>query len=140
MNYLVKVRSIDGEQMEHETITHGELCGDANDYTLTYNESVEDGIAETVIRVLGGECVIVRRTAPMQTHMVIEAGKKHISQHKLPFGEFNLEVVGSRVESVFDENMSELQFAYVAYQDNQVVSELQFYITVKKKKAKTVKC
>lgn len=134
MDYLVKVRSVDAEQMEHEIITHGELSGEENDYILTYSESTEDVVAQTQIRVLDGECVIVRRTYPMETDMVIEVGKKHISEHKLPFGSFNLEVIGSHIKSEFDKNKSKLQFAYATYQDNELVNRIEFDITVKKKR------
>lgn len=139
MNYLVKVRSVDFEQMEHEIITHGELSGDENDYILTYSESTDDVVAQTQIRVLDGECVIVRRTYPMETDMVIEVGKKHISEHKLPFGSFNLEVIGSHIKSEFDENKSKLQFAYATYQENELVNKIEFDITVKKKRQITAK-
>lgn len=136
MNYLVKVRhsnDIDGEQRKQEIITHGELSGDENDYTISYSESVDGTTANTDIRVLDGECVTVRRTSQMQTDMIIEVGKKHISEHKLPFGSFNLEVIGSCVKSNFGTDKSVLQFAYTTYQDNQVVNKAEFHITAKRK-------
>lgn len=136
MNHLVKVRylnSVDGDQTCHEIITHADFSGNEDDYTLVYHEDVGDVCAQTTIRVLDGECVTVRRIAEMQTDMVIEVGKKHISEHKLPFGTFNLEVIGSQVKSLFSEDCAELNFAYTTYQDNEPVSKAEFQITVKKK-------
>lgn len=136
MNHLVKVRyvtSIGDEQTSQEIITHADFSGDADDYTLIYHEDMGNILAETVIRVLGGECVSVRRKAEMQTDMMIEVGKKHISEHKLPFGSFNLEVIGNHVKSSFGEKCTELQFAYTTYQDNEPVNKADFQITVKRK-------
>ncbi len=136
MDYLIKVRSlnnIDGDETKEEIITHASLEGDKDDYTVTYTEDVEGLIAETAIRVLKGECVTVRRKAEMQTDMVIEVGKKHTSEHKLPFGSFRLEVIGNRINSVFRENGAELSFEYTTYQDNMPLGKAEFNITVKKK-------
>lgn len=137
MDYLIKVCSlndVDGDETKEEIITHASLSGNKDDYTITYTEDVEGLIAETVIRVIGGECVTVRRIAEMQTDMVIEVGRKHISEHRLPFGSFQLEVIGRKISSVFDETCTELSFAYTTYQDNMPVGKAEFNITLKKKR------
>lgn len=136
MDYLIKVCSlndVDGDEMREEIITHASLSGDKDDYTITYVEDASGLAAETVIRVLGGECVTVRRNAEMQTDMVIEVGRKHLSEHRLPFGSFQLEVIGRSISSAFDEKCTELSFAYTTYQDNAPVGKAEFNITLKKK-------
>lgn len=136
MDYLIKVLSlydVDGEQTKEEIITHASLTGNKDDYTIVYKEDVSGLIAETTIRVLGGECVTVMREAEIQTHMVIEVGRKHISEHRLPFGSFNLEVIGRSVSSAFSENCTELSFAYTTYQDNSPIGKAEFNMTLKKK-------
>ena len=136
MDYLIKVRSlnsVDGDEIKEEIITHADLAGHKDDYILTYTEDVDGGIAETVIRVIKGECVTVRRKAEMQTDMVIETGRKHTSEHRLPFGSFQLEVIGSRVSSVFSEDEVQLSFAYTTYQGNEPIGKAEFNITLRKK-------
>ena len=136
MDYLIKVRSlneIDGDVTKQEIITHASLSGDKDDYTVVYTEETDGFPAETTIRVLKGECVTVRRKAEMQTDMIIEAGIKHISEHKLSFGCFQLEVIGKSISSDFGENGVELKFSYATYQDNMPVSKSDFHIRVKRK-------
>ncbi|MBQ7295156.1 MAG: DUF1934 domain-containing protein [Clostridia bacterium] len=137
MDYLIKVLSlndVDGDETKQEIITHASLTGDKDDYTIVYAEDIEGLPAKTTIRVLGGECVTVNREAEMKTNMVIEVGIKHMSEHKLPFGYFQLEVIGKSISSVFNQNETELSFAYATYQDNMPVGKAEFHITLRKKR------
>lgn len=142
MDYLIKVCSlndVDSDESREEIITHASLSGDKDDYTITYEEDMEGFPVTTTVRVIGSECVTVNREAEMKTHMVIEVGRKHISEHKLPFGSFQLEVIGKSIDSSFDENCTELSFAYATYQDNIPVGRAEFHMTVRKKGALNLK-
>ena len=135
-DYLVKVLSsniVDGDELSDELITHANLTGSEEDYTITYTEDNEGLPVETVVRVLGGECVTVRRRAEIETDMVIEVGKKHISEHKLPFGSFNLEVIGNSITSEMKSGDVNLHFAYTTYQDNMPLGKASFTMIVRKK-------
>lgn len=134
--YLIKVQSsniVEGDELSDELITHADLTGSEEDYTITYTEESGGVPVETVVRVIDGDCVTVRRKAEIETDMVIEVGKKHLSEHRLPFGSFNLEVIGSSVTSHMDENGASLQFAYTTYQDNMPLGKAKFTMTVRKK-------
>ncbi len=138
MNYLIKVLSlniVEGDEFKEELITHADLVGDENDYTITYTEDRDNIPVKTVVRVLAGECVTVRRKAEIETDMIIEVGRKHISEHKLPFGSFELEVIGNRIDSNFSANGAELHFAYSTYQDNMPLGKADFTMTVRKKRS-----
>lgn len=140
MDYLIKVLSlniVEGDELKEEIITHADLVGDEKDYTITYVEDRDNQPVKTVVRVLGGDCVTVRREAEIETDMIIEVGRKHTSEHKLPFGSFSLEVIGNRINSSFRENGAELQFAYTTYQDNMLLGKADFTMILKKKNGLT---
>lgn len=134
--YLIKVRSVnivEGDESREEMITHASLSGTPEDYTIAYSEDSASGSAETTVRVIGGECVSIRRKAEIETYMVIEQGKRHTSEHRLPFGSFNLEVIGTQVSSSMKENGAELTFSYTTYQDNKPLGKAVFNMLVRKK-------
>ncbi len=136
-DYLIKVLSlniVDGDEMKEEFITHADLTGTEKDYTIVYTQDSGGYGAETTVRVLAGECVTVRRKAEIETDMVIEVGKKHNSEHRLPFGSFSLQVIGNKITSEMNENGAKLHFAYTTYQDNMPLGKAQFDLSVKKKR------
>ncbi len=136
-DYLVKVLSlniVDGDEMKEEFITHARLSGSEKDYTIVYTQESGGYGSETTVRVLAGECVTVRRRAEIETDMVIEVGKKHNSEHRLPFGSFSLQVIGNKITSEMTENGAELHFAYTTYQDNMPLGKAQFDLSVRKKR------
>ena len=66
--------------------------------------------------------------------MTIEKSVRHISHHVTPYGTFSLGVNAVAIESDIDENGGTLHFRYTTDIEMNVVSEIDFNITLIKKR------
>ena len=134
-NYLIKVRSVnvvEGDKTEGEIITHADLSFTDDGYTFSYSEEKADTQEETVI-TLSGKTVTIIRHAEMETEMTIEEGARHISYHRLPFGEFSLDVVGTKITSEITDDGVKLFFAYKTYSGGEALGTAEFDMTLRRK-------
>lgn len=135
-NYLIKVKSVnvvEGDKTESEVITHADFSLTDNGYSLTYKEEKSGVNEETHITVTDGKKVVIKRYAEIETDMTIEQGIRHISYHRLPFGEFSLDIVGDRITSSVSENEVKLYFSYRTFSGGEELGKAEFDITLRPK-------
>ena len=135
-NYLIKVRSVnvvEGDKTESEVITHADFELLEDGYSLVYKEEKNEVNEETHITVTDGKKVTIKRHAEIETDMTIEEGIRHISYHRLPFGEFSLDVVGTKISSAINDDGVSLQFAYTTFSGGEALGKAEFDITVRRK-------
>ena len=134
-NNLIKVRSVnivEGDKTESEVITHADFSLSDNGYTISYSEEKNGVIEETHI-TLCGKKITIKRHAEIETDMIIEEGIRHISYHRLPFGEFSLDVVGKKITSEFTDDGVKLYFSYLTYSGGEALGTAEFDMTVRRK-------
>lgn len=135
-NYLIKVRSVnivEGDKTESEVITHADFSLTEGGYSLSYKEEKGGVHEETHITVTDGKKVIIKRHAEIETDMTIEEGIRHISYHRLPFGEFSLDIVGDKIVSEFSQEEAKLYFSYRTFQGGEALGKAEFDIIVRRK-------
>lgn len=135
-NYLIKVRSVnivEGDKTESEVITHADFSVEEDGYSLSYKEEKSGVHEETHITVTNGKRVTIKRHAEIETDMTIEEGIRHISYHRLPFGEFSLDIVGDKITSEFSEDEAKLYFSYRTFSGGEALGKAEFDITVRRK-------
>ena len=135
-NYLIKVRSVnivEGDKTESEVITHADFSLSDNGYSLSYKEEKNGVHEETHITVDEGKRVIIKRYAEIETDMTIEEGIRHLSYHRLPFGEFSLDVVGDKIVSEISEDGAKLFFSYKTFSGGEALGKAEFDITLRRK-------
>ena len=135
-NYLIKVRSVnivEGDKTESEVITHADFSLTDDGYHLSYKEEKQGVNEETHITVIGGKTVEIKRYAEIETDMTIEEGIKHISYHRLPFGEFSLDIVGERITSQITDEGVKLYFSYRTFSGGEALGKAEFDITIRRK-------
>ena len=88
---------------------------------------------ETHITVADGKKVIIKRHAEIETDMTIEKGVRHVSYHKLPFGEFSLDIVGKEITTDIADDGLKLKFSYNTYSGGEVLGFAEFDITLRRK-------
>ena len=135
-NYLIKVRSVnivEGDKTESEVITHADFSPTDDGYSLVYKEEKNGVNEETRITVTGGKKVDIKRYAEIETDMTIEEGIKHISYHRLPFGEFSLDIVGERITSEVTDDGVKLYFSYRTFSGGEALGKAEFDITLRRK-------
>ena len=135
-NYLIKVRSVnivEGDRTESEVITHADFELLEKGYTLVYKEEKNEVNEETHITVTNGRKVEIKRFAEIETEMTVEEGIRHISFHRLPFGEFSLDIVGERITSEITDDGAKLCFSYRTFSGGEALGKAEFDITLRRK-------
>ena len=135
-NYLIKVRSVnivEGDKTENEVITHADFSFIDGGYSLSYKEEKNGVNEETHITVTDGKKVTIKRHAEIETDMTIEQGVRHVSYHKLPFGEFSLDIVGKEITTDIADDGLKLKFSYNTYSGGEVLGFAEFDITLRRK-------
>lgn len=134
-NYLIKVRSVnvvEGDKTESEVITHADFSIAEGGYSLNYKEE-KNGVHEETHITVDGKKVIIKRHAEIETDMTVEEGIRHLSYHRLPFGEFSLDIVGDKVASEATEEGARLYFSYRTFSGGEALGKAEFDITVRRK-------
>ena len=135
-NYLIKVKSVnivEGDRTESEVITHADFQFIDNGYSLVYKEEKNGVNEETHISVTNGKKVTIKRHAEIETDMIIEEGIRHVSYHKLPFGEFSLDIVGKKITTDIADDGLKLYFSYTTYSGGEALGFAEFDITLRRK-------
>ena len=134
-NYLIKVRSlniVEGDKTESEVITHANFSFIDGGFTLSYSEEKNGNNEQTDITVTDKK-VSINRQAEIQTEMTIEEGIRHLSYHRLPFGEFSLDVVGEKVTTEIADDGLKLFFSYRTFSGGEALGKAEFDITLRRK-------
>ena len=134
-NYLIKVKSVnvvEGDKTESEVITHADFSPCDDGYSLCYKEE-KNGVNEETHITLSGRKITIKRHAEIETDMTIEEGVRHLSYHRLPFGEFSLDIVGKKITSEVTEEGAKLLFSYTTYSGGEALGFAEFDITLRRK-------
>ena len=135
-NYLIKVKSVnvvEGDRTESEVITHADFSLSDNGYSIVYKEEKNGVNEETHITVTDGRKVEIKRHAEIETDMTVEEGIRHLSYHRLPFGEFSLDIVGDRITSEIAEDGVKLYFSYRTFSGGEALGKAEFDMVVRRK-------
>ena len=135
-NYLIKVRSVnivEGDKTESEVITHADFSFIDNGYGLVYKEEKNGVNEETHITVTDSKKVTIKRHAEIETDMTVEEGVRHLSYHRLPFGEFSLDIVGKKISTEITDDGLKLYFSYTTYSGGEALGFAEFDITLRRK-------
>lgn len=90
---IVGESHIDGDGDKTELVTEGEYTARNGKYLLRYREQLSDADDEctTVIKI-DRETVVMSRTGNINTQMIFEKGKRHVSHYETPLGSFTIGV------------------------------------------------
>jgi len=129
--------SIDGSQNfgggntdNVELTTEGELIVEAGSYTLKYNESELTGMAGTVTQITVDDSGIVNliRTGTVNSQLVFEEGKRHLSCYDTEGAAFTIGVFASYVDTVLEDHYGEINITYAMDIDDKPIGENEIRI------------
>ena len=136
--------SIKGKQLyaesspeEMELVTSGTLKRDgAGGYTVSYQESELTGLEGTTTRlhIRGGQVTLLREGS-INSQMVFEEGRRHLSMYETPYGALSIGVNTKRMRSTLGEAGGDLEIDYAIEIDNLVAGQNLFRMNVKKNPA-----
>jgi uncharacterized beta-barrel protein YwiB (DUF1934 family) len=136
-------QTVDGSEPEVvELVTEGVLSGgDGGGFTLSYQESELTGMdgTRTTFQVEGGrERVTLLREGQINSQMVFEEGRRHLSLYNTPYGALSVGVNTRRMRVRLDEGDGEIEIAYAIELDHAMAGENLFQISIKPRHGQTL--
>ena len=136
--------SIKGKQLyaesspdEMELVTSGTLQRESGGgYTVSYQESELTGLEGTTTRLLikNGQVTLLRE-GNINSQMVFEEGRRHLSMYETPYGALSIGVNTRRMRSTLGEAGGDLEIDYAIEIDNLIAGQNLFRMNVKKNPA-----
>ena len=120
-----------------ELVTEGRLldCGE-DGLTLTYQESELTGMEGTLpsFHLEKNGRVTLLRMGEVNSQMVFEEGRRHLSLYQTPYGELSVGVLANRVKNTVDMSGGELELDYAIELDHALAGQNLFRIQVREDK------
>ena len=132
------------EDVEDETIelvTEGLLNKEGEgEYTLSYQESELTGLEGTLttFQVEQGRITLMR-IGEVNSQMVFEEGRRHLSMYDTPYGALAIGVNTRRMRSSLGEHGGDIEIDYAIEIDHAMAGQNLFQINVREKKGPVIK-
>ena len=121
------------EPEDMELISEG-LMDTAEDgtVTLTYEETELTGLEGTTTQLhIAGPRVTLLRQGSVNSQMIFEVGRKHLSMYETPYGSLAVGVDTRRLKNTVGEGGGELEIDYAIEIDNLLAGKSLFRLNVK---------
>lgn len=117
-----------------ELVTDGTLTRDAKGgYTIAYEESELTGLEGTTTMVhIEGRQVTLLREGTVNSQMVFEEGRRHLSMYETPYGAMSVGINTRRLRSTIGEGGGELEIDYAIEIDNLLAGQNLFHMNVRR--------
>jgi len=114
-----------GDSNNVELTTAGELNVLQDSYTLKYEESELTGMEGTTteITVSNNGIVSLMRSGTVNSNLIFEEGKRHLSYYDTKDGAFSIGVFASYVDTVLEQNYGEISITYAMDVDDKPIGE-----------------
>ena len=136
-NVILSIRGqqiIDNEEPEvTELVTEGVLTGNEGEgYTLRYQESELTGLegTQTTFRI-EKDCVTLLREGQVNSQMVFQEGRRHLSMYNTPYGALSIGVNTRRMKVNLDDAGGDIEIDYAIEIDHAVAGQNLFQINVR---------
>ena len=122
----------EGSPEEMELVTAGTLKRDgAGGYTVSYQETELTGLEGTTTRlyIRDGQVTLLREGS-INSQMVFEEGRRHLSMYETPYGALSIGVNTKRMRSTLGEAGGDLEIDYAIEIDNLIAGQNLFRMNV----------
>ncbi len=129
-------QSFAGEDDETvELVTEGRLTqAGEGEYTLSYQESELTGLEGTLTTFqVEGERVTLLREGEVNSQMVFEEGRRHLSMYDTPYGALTIGINTRRLRTSLGERGGNIEIEYAIEIDHSLAGQNFFQIDVKEK-------
>lgn len=131
--------SIKGKQVnedgpdEMELVTEGRLICNDKGVLVSYQESELTGLQGTTTMLrINGPVVTLLREGTVNSQMVFEEGRRHLSMYETPYGSMSVGINTRRVKNTIGEFGGDLEIDYAIEIDNLMVGRNYFSMNVKR--------
>ena len=117
-----------------ELVTAGTLRREQEGYTIAYQETELTGLEGTTTKLrIEGPRVTLLRQGSVNSQMIFEVGRKHLSMYETPYGALAVGIETRRLKNTVDEAGGDLEIDYAIEIDNLLAGTSLFQLNVKKK-------
>ena len=126
----------DAEDETVELVTEGRLEEDGSDgFTLSYQESELTGLEGTLTTFqIEKDRITLMRVGEVNSQMVFEEGRRHLSMYNTPYGALSVGVSTRRMRSDLRRDGGSIEIHYAIEIDHAVAGQNLFQISVREKK------
>ena len=133
---IISIRGVQstapGEEDVMELVTQGVLDGSEGEFTLTYRESELTGLEGTTTTFrIGKDRITLKREGTLNSEMVFQEGRKHVSLYETPYGGLALGVKTRKARSDIGCSGGDMEIHYALEVDNERIGENAFFIQVR---------
>lgn len=123
-----------GDTNNIELTTEGELSISESSYTLKYKESELTGMEGTTTEITVDDNGIVNlvRSGTVNSNLVFEEGKRHLSYYDTTDGAFSIGVFASYVDTVLEQHYGEISITYAMDVDDKPIGENEIRVRFKR--------
>lgn len=140
-NVLISIKGMqtleDGQEDVMELITEGSFAGvEGGGFTLTYEESELTGLGSTKTTFqIESERITLLREGEVNSQMVFEEGRRHLSMYNTPFGAMAIGVNTRRMHKDLSVKGGDIEIEYAMEIDHALAGQNIFQIQVKQKES-----
>lgn len=135
-DYLLSIETtnvIDGEKEFSQKEYTCSFSGDEDDCVLKYNEETEEGCATTTMHYIKTKGLSIKRECEMQSFLIVEKNKRHLSHLRTPYGVFEIGVTGTSLFCEIKEHFGKLFFDYTTDINGNPLGVMSFKLRFYKK-------
>ena len=115
-----------------ELVTEGRLTRDEGGYTLSYQESELTGLEGTLTTIqVEGEQVTLMRVGEVNSQMVFQEGRRHLSMYNTPYGAMAIGVNTRHLMADLNDHGGDIEIDYAIEVDHAIAGRNVFQIKVK---------
>lgn len=138
-NVIISIRgqqAYEGAEEESmELVTEGLLQWDGGAYNLSYQESEITGLGGTLTTFqIEKDCVTLLRVGEVNSQMVFQEGRRHLSMYDTPYGSLAVGINTRRMRAAIGERGGDIEIDYNIEIDHKVAGINLFQINVREKK------
>lgn len=127
------MQNYEGEDSDTiELVTEGRLTRDEGGYTLSYQESELTGLEGTLTTIqVEGEQVTLMRVGEVNSQMVFQEGRRHLSMYNTPYGAMAIGVNTRHLLAELNDQGGDIEIDYAIEIDHAIAGRNIFQIKVK---------
>ena len=117
-----------------ELVTEGRLTRDEGGYTLSYQESELTGLEGTLTTFqIEPQRVTLLRVGEVNSQMVFEEGRRHLSMYDTPYGALSIGVNTRKMRADLNDRGGSIEIDYAIEIDHALAGQNLFQISVREK-------
>lgn len=139
-NVIISIRGgqlYEGQEPDSvELVTAGTMQREDDGYTIAYQETELTGLEGTTtkLRIEGGKVTLLREGS-VNSQMIFEVGRKHLSMYETPYGSLAVGIDTQRMKNTVGDAGGDLEIDYAIEIDNLLAGKSLFRLSVKKSPA-----